>query len=200
MKKPFAAALTVLTLLTSTLASAAWQIDNARSELSFVTTKAGKAGTASVLEVQQFKQFKGSLSDGGDIVLTIELASVSTGVELRDQRLRELLFTTAKFPQASFSAKIDSAPLKTLKTGQFKDLELRGQLTLSGVTQDVSAALRVVALENGQLQVSTRQPLLVNLQNFGLQKGVETLQSMMSLAVVSATAPVSLSLHLNPAK
>ncbi|MET0332027.1 MAG: YceI family protein [Dyella sp.] len=176
-----------------------WNLDAPHSELHFVTTKAGKPGIAAIEEVQTFNTFTGKLDSTGQIQLTVDLGSVQTQIPLRDQRIRDMLFKVTEHPNAQFTAQFDMSALKGLKTGQFKDVSLSGSLALNGTKQPLDANLRVVKLAHGALLVSTRQPIVVDLQKFDLSDGVTALHDVMALNVLSASAPVSFSLVLNSA-
>ncbi len=175
----------------------AWQIDNAKSTLHFVTTKAGQAGAGGVGEVQSFGQFAGGMSGGGEINFTVTLASVTTGIDIRDERLRTMLFNVKDMPLAMFAARIDPAALRDLGPGGVKDIDVTGQLTLAGQSKPLAAKLRVSRLATSQLSVATRAPIMVDAAQFGLKEGVEALREVMGLNFLATSAPVSLQLVLS---
>ena len=107
-----------------------------------------------------------------------------------------MLFNVAANPQATFSGKVDAAALKALPAGGWKDVELNGQLTISGQTRPVTAQLRVVSFGHGTLLVETREPIIVNAANFGIQSGVDAMREVMGLDVLSDSAPVTFSIVL----
>jgi polyisoprenoid-binding protein YceI len=179
------------------VAAVAYRVDAAQSQLQFVTLKAGQAGAGGVAEVQQFTRFSGGVDAAGAVVLDIDLASVDTGVAIRDERLRTMLFNVPVNPRARFSAQIDPGLVKDLAVGAARDIDAAGQLRLAGQSRDVKAQLRVVRLASGGLQVSTRSPLVIDLAAFGLKPGVEALREVMGLNFLAAAAPVSLTLVLH---
>jgi polyisoprenoid-binding protein YceI len=173
---------------------ASWRVEPAQSSLSFVTTKAGQPGVAAIAEVQTFRRISGELNGQGKVQFSIDLASVDTGIEIRDERLRTMLFTVGATPQATFSAQIDPALPRGLSTAGVRDIDLDGQLTLAGQSRPVVAKVRVAALGGGLIGVSTRAPIVVNATDFGLRAGVEALRDVMGLSMISAAAPVSFAL------
>jgi polyisoprenoid-binding protein YceI len=177
--------------------AAAWQIDGAKSTLNFVTTKAGQAGVGGVGEVQSFGQFAGGMTSAGNISFTVTLASVATGVDIRDERLRTMLFNVKDMPVAEFAAQIDPAELRDLGPGGVKDIDVAGQLTLAGQSKPLAAKLRVARLGASQLSVATRAPIVVDAAQFGLKSGVEALRDIMGLNFLATSAPVSLQLLLS---
>jgi polyisoprenoid-binding protein YceI len=178
----------------SAVAGASWTVDTAQSSLSFVTVKAGQPGVAALAEVQSFKRFAGDLTPQGQIRFTVDLASVDTGIEIRDERLRTMLFNVKATPQATFSAQIEPAVLRELSATGVRDLDLAGQLVLAGQSQPVVAKVRVAQTKAGAISVATRAPIVVNASDYGLKAGVEALREVMGLNMISAAAPVSFTL------
>ncbi len=191
-------ALTIFcSLFLSRPAMAEWKINNQRSELYFVTTKAGSAGTAAIQEVQTFKKVNGTVDDSGNVTVNIEPGSVDTGIEIRDQRLRDILFNTISYPIATYTGKVSLTEINSLSLGSSREMDLKGKITLCGQTQPVMAKVRVTKLTGNQLRVETRAPVIINAADFGLNNGVEALRKIMGLTVLSSAAPVSFSLVLN---
>ncbi len=214
-RQPAAAFITLLATLATLLALLALQactqvppagppaalvVDPVASSLRFVSTKAGSTGVGGVVEVHRFDRFQGGLDADGQVRLTIDLASVSTGVPIRDERLRTLLFNVAAHPQATFTARIDTARVAALPADATLDLELVGQFTLAGQTRTLPATLRVTRLSAGALKVSTLAPIVVDAPAFGLKPGVEALREVMGLAFLAAAVPVTLDLVLHPSR
>ena len=99
-------------LLVSGLAHAEWQLDGAASSVHFVSIK-----NEAIAESHHFNKLDGSISDAGEATLNIDLASVETGIEIRDQRMREMLFEVAQFPRANISMQMDAALLEGADRG-----------------------------------------------------------------------------------
>ena len=69
---------------------AAWTLNGDDSTLSFISTKA-----VNVAEIHKFTTLSGGVDDTGNVTgISIALASVDTGIEIRDDRMREMLFDT----------------------------------------------------------------------------------------------------------
>jgi polyisoprenoid-binding protein YceI len=198
------AALTLITACATqggaSASSAGWTVDAAQSNLNFVTTKAGQAGVGGIGEVQTFKRFAGGMDAAGQIKLSIDLVSVDTGVEIRDDRLRTMLWNVKATPQATFTAKLADAGLSKLATDASADLDVTGQLELAGQTKPVSAKLRATRISGDKLMVVTRAPIVINSNDFGLKAGVEAMREVMGLNFLASTAPVNVALLLNAQK
>ena len=166
-----------------------WTLDNAASDLRFVTTK-----NTNVAEVQQFKRLSGELAPGGTVSLTIDLSSVATQIPLRDDRMRTLLFEVAQYPTARFEGKVDMAKVEALDVGGSLDIDVAGKLEIHGKSQDTQAPLRVVRLQGDRLMVGTRAPVLVNAAKYDLAPGLEKLREIMGLPNIIGTVPVNFTL------
>jgi polyisoprenoid-binding protein YceI len=176
-----------------------WAVDTGKSSLTFVTTKAGQAGVGGIGEVQTFKRFSGGLDTAGQIKLVIDLASVDTGVEIRDERMRTMLWNVKATPSATFTAKLSPENMTQLGSNASTDLDVAGSLELAGQTKPVTAKLRASRTADGMMVV-TRAPIVVNSNDYGLKAGVEAMREVMGLNFLASTAPVSFALVLGPAK
>jgi polyisoprenoid-binding protein YceI len=179
-------------------AAAAYRIDTAQSAINFVTMKAGQPGAGGIGEVQRFSRFGGGMDANGRVNFDVDLASVDTGVGIRDERLRTMLFNVNATPRATFAAQIDPALIRAVPAAGSRDVDLAGSLTLAGQTQPVAAKLRVARLAGGALQVATRAPIVIDANQYGLKPGVEALREVMGLNFLASAAPVTFTLVLNP--
>jgi len=165
-----------------------WVLNNKASTLNFTTTK-----NSSKTEVQTFKKIQGKIS-GTKVTLSVDLSSVDTGIKIRDERLRELFFKVVEFPIATVTLDIKKSDIYPMKPGQIKTLALEAEITLRGVTQKMPVKLQVVELEKNQRLVFSSAPIIVNLKNFNLLKGVNALREIAKLKSINASVPVTFSL------
>lgn len=165
-----------------------WVLNNKASTLNFTTTK-----NSSKTEVQTFKKIQGKIS-GTKVTLSVDLSSVDTGIKIRDERLRELFFKVVEFPIATVTLDIKKSDIYPMKPGQIKTLALEAEITLHGVTQKMPVKLQVVELEKNQRLVFSSAPIIVNLKNFNLLKGVNALREIAKLKSINASVPVTFSL------
>jgi len=182
--------LAVLFLTTiATSAQADWKLNLQDSNFNFASIKKN-----SVYEAHTFKSIKGTINNSGEAVVELDLNSVSTGIEIRDQRMKELLFNTLSFPAAQYRLNIDPLSINTLKAGQRLQINVQGILSLFGTDKVLSASLNVFKLTDKRIQVSTAKPIVIKAADFGLEKGVEALREIANLAVISHSVPVNFSL------
>jgi len=156
--------------------------------LHFVTIKASH-----LAEVHQFKNLTGKVDGQGQAELTIDLASVDTKIEIRDQRMRDMLFEIAKFPTATFTTSIDPTVL-VMKMGESKDIDLAGKLSIHGQSVAVQSAARVERLSDNLLQVNSLAPVIVNAKDVGLIAGIEKLREVAGLPSISYSVVVNYNL------
>ncbi|MBO3274983.1 YceI family protein [Pseudomonas schmalbachii] len=166
-------------------AQAAWYLDYESSRLTFVTTK-----NADVAEVSRFLVMHGSVSDKGEARLRIELDSVSSGIPLRDERMREQLFDSKDFPLAKIEAQLDLRPIVGLADGVQLEMRLPLSLTLHGQSRKYTAEVLVTRLDEHRFQVVTLSPLVVSAADFGLTAGVESLRKLAGLKNIGQSVPV----------
>lgn len=175
-----------LAVLFTVPAQAGWVLDGEASTVSFVSTKA-----INVAEVHKFAELKGAVDGDGQVNVTISLASVDTGIELRDNRMREMLFETEKFGTATVSAKVDADEIDALKPGQAMHTTIEGILTLHGETRPLPMDILIARSGDDQLLVTSEKPVVVNAPEFGLVAGVERLREVAGLPSISTAVPVS---------
>ena len=166
-------------------AQAAWYLDNESSRLSFISTKAGNLS-----EVHRFLTLHGKIDDKGAARLRVEMDSVSTGIPIRDERLRGLLFATEEFPDAHIMAQLNLAPITDLAPGAQLELSLPVQVEIRGRKHAYMAELLATRLDDQRFQVVTLAPLVLHAEHFGLEEGVEALAKVARLSNISLSVPV----------
>ncbi len=175
-------------LIVSQSAFADWVLDTDQSILNFISTK-----NASKTEIQSFETMQGRIK-GNQAILRVDLSSVDTEIDIRDDRLRTLFFNIAKFPEATASLKIASADIKAIKLGYSEEMELDAVIDLYGVKQTLPVVVQVTRLKEGKLLVFSKQPLIVNLKNFNLLEGLNKLRDIAKLQSINVAVPVTFSL------
>jgi polyisoprenoid-binding protein YceI len=169
-----------------------WRVDNETFKFSFVSIK--KQHT---VEVHHFKQVSGTLSDSGDFVLNIDLSSVETGIEVRNERMQTMLFNVAQFPTATLTAGIDAAQLAALAVAESQKMTVEASLNISSMSQLLSLDVLVIKLAANKILVVSAHPVIIKADEFALAKGVEALREVAGLPVISQAVPVSFYLTLN---
>ena len=166
-------------------AQAAWYLDYESSRLNFVSSRdTGRS------ENNRFLVMHGTVDERGQASLRIELDSVLSGVPLRDERLKEVLFETDRFPEANVTARLDLAPILGLASGAQLEMRLPLRLDLHGASHAYRAEVLVTRLDERRFQVVTLAPLIVELADFGLAPGVERLRQLAGGSGIGLSVPV----------
>lgn len=181
-----------LLLVSAVSAAADWQIDNAQSQLSFISIKKGD-----VAEVHRFGEIAGGLQQDGQFELSIALESVNTGIQIRDSRMRSFLFKTAQFPQATLTASLSPEFISNLTVGQSELTMVNAQLNLHDQSQPLKLDVRVTKVSDSSLLVISAQPIVLNVADYELTEGLEELRELAGLPSISQAVPVSFYLTLN---
>lgn len=141
------------------------------------------------VENQQFTGLDGSISKDGDASVKIELISVASGIDVRDVRMRFLLFETFKFPQAEITAKLDMAKLQELVSTTRMTYPLRFKLNLHGIEREMEAPVYVTRLGDKSVAVTSAQPIIVTAESFGLLGGIAKLsEAVNGIPIVTAAS------------
>ena len=171
------------------LAEGEWRVDGAASELSYVTVKAGE-----IAEVNTFESLSGSVTAEGAASVEISLASVSTGIDIRDERMRDILFNVADNPTATVTAQLDPSAFATLAPGESVSQELAATLSLMGIDSPVTADVTITRVGEDRVLVVSDAPVIVYASAFELGDGLAQLQELASLPSITPAVPVSFSI------
>jgi hypothetical protein len=163
-------------------------LDTENSVLNIISTKNG-----TFAEIHSFSGLTGSLSENGSVEVSVPLASINTGIGIRDRRMREFLFNTDIFPVATFTANVDVAAMALLKTGDITELRVNGEITMNGQTAKTLVNVMVARQLDGSLIVATKQPFIINAQDFGYVDGINKLKELAALPSISMAVPVTFS-------
>jgi hypothetical protein len=164
-----------------------WRLDARQSTVYYTSVKKN-----TVAENNRFHKLSGSLTSTGKLEVHIDLASVDTGIGIRDERVRSVLFNTQQYPESVVTAELDAAALKAWKG--VVSTELPFVLNLHGLDMPMKASVNVLRLDAGTLVVTSREPVLVDAADFNLLKGIAELQKLAGLPQVSPVVPVGFTL------
>ena len=172
----------------ATLTDDAWTVDSDASQVNYASIKAGD-----VVEMNSFESVSGTVDEDGSATVEIDLASVSTGVDIRDERMRDIFFVVAENPTATVTAEIDPAAFEALAVGRSTQVALDGTLSVKGVEAPFTADVKVSRTGPDSV-VAESAPILINAADLELTEGLETLRGIAGLDSISPTVPVSFTL------
>ena len=173
----------------SSYAVADWELVNDESSLHYVSIK-----NTHVADVNSFETLSGSITDEGKVALAINLASVATGVPVRDERMQKVLFDVAQFAEAKVTGQVDLTAVSELEVGAtYTDL-VSLKLSLHGVEKEIMSGVKVTRLTNDRVLVASLEPVVLDAKDFKLVEGIEQLREMANLPNISLAVPVTFSL------
>ena len=173
-------------------AASDYVLDSESSSLYFVSTK-----NTHNIENHFFTNLSGAISDNGEAELIINLDSIETGIELRNQRVRDNLFEVNSFSRATASLPVNLDDLAAQTIGSSITQNISASLNLHGVTAVVNAQLIVTKVSNTKIMVQNVSPIIIGAGDYNLTGGIDTLRSLAGLAVISYTVPVNFTLLFN---
>lgn len=166
-----------------------WTLDPAASRLAYVSIKAGE-----VAENNRFERLTGSVAGDGTANLVIDLASVDTGVDIRNERMREIFFGVADNPAATVTARLDPAAFAGLAVGQSLTRPLNASVSLKGATSDVETEVLVTRVAEDRVTVVPTAPVIVSTDMFGLTDELGELRALAQLPSITPAVPVTFAL------
>jgi polyisoprenoid-binding protein YceI len=166
--------------------SADWTMDQSRSHLAFISIKA-----KDVAEIHTFTEMSGTISGDGQVTVSMMLDSVETLIPIRNERMREFLFNTTNYQDATLTAKVDPAIIAAMEPGQVSDITAEGTLSLHGASQPMVLHMQAAKLDDTNVMVASTKPLVIDAAKFGLSDGVEKLREIAGLDSISNAVPVT---------
>jgi OOP family OmpA-OmpF porin len=147
-----------------------------------------------LFETHKFTVVEGTIGQDGAALVKIELASINTGVDLRDVRMRFLLFETFKFPFAEISTKLDKTDLQSLLTTTRMPLDLTFKINLHGIEKDIKTRVMVTRIVDNAVSVATIKPIIVKASDFGLAPGIAKLTEAVGGILIAPAASITFDL------
>lgn len=181
--------------LTTALAAAplaaqaeSWTLSNDGSRIAFGSIKKDTVG-----EVHTFGALAGSVDAEGAVSVEIDLASVETYIDIRNERMIEHVFGKDT-PAATLTTRVDAAALEAMEPGDTDTLDVEATLSLAGAEVPLEATLFVARLSEGRAMVTTDGMIMLSMADLGLDAGIDTLMELAKLPGITRVSPVTLRL------
>ncbi len=171
------------------LTGSAWTVDGEASELAYVTIKADE-----IAETNSFETISGGITAEGVATIEIDLASVSTGIDIRDERMREVFFVVADNPTATVTAQIDPSEFEALGVGDSAETTLDGTLSIKGIEAPFQTTVTVTRAGADRVIAVSDKPVIVEASRFELTDGLAQLRELAGLPSITPVVPVTFSL------
>jgi OOP family OmpA-OmpF porin len=151
-----------------------WVLNASQSNVYMQTEK-----LENTIEKHRFTSIEGNISKDGDATVKIDLNTLDTGIDLRNVRMRFLLFETYKFPNAIITAKIDKSKLTELTTRSRINYMLMAKVNLHGIMREIQIPVEIARVNDTTVSVSTIKPVDVSAETFDFMKGIGKLSDAM---------------------
>jgi len=182
-------ALCATALLFSTAAWAdghAWHSVDDQSRVAFGSIKKNVVG-----EVHHFNKVSGSVSDSGELSLSIDLSSLQTNIDIRDERMTKHVFQDGT-ATATVSGEIDMDEVNELKIGETTVIEIEATLSFVGVENDIDAEMLVARLSENRVLVTTADFVMLSTEDLEINPGIDQLMQLAKLPGITRVTPVAI--------
>lgn len=173
-----------LSLVIATAAQAdTWVLNGDASHLAF-----GSIKNDYIAEVHSFGGLSGGATDS-DVSVTIDLATVQTNIDIRDERMQEHVFSG--LVTAELSADMDLTQFDTLAVGETAIAEFDGALSFLGEEVSVYTDVVVIRLGDDSVMVTTNDMVFLATDELGVDSGIDVLQELASLDGIARATPIT---------
>lgn len=183
------AAAAVIAMATSASAES-WTLDGGASKLSFGSVKKDVIG-----ESHSFQGLSGTVSGEGAVALDIDLTSVETNIDIRNERMNEHVFKGVA--TASLNGEIDLDDVKNLAVGESTVTYMEGALSFLGAELDIEAEMFVVRISETQVMATTNEMVWIAVEDAGITAGIDKLMELAKLPGITRAFPVTARLMFN---
>jgi outer membrane protein OmpA-like peptidoglycan-associated protein/polyisoprenoid-binding protein YceI len=179
----------ILSSVATASAQQEWLLNGTASRFYMQTAKAN-----AIIETHQFTGLDGGVTKDGDATFKIDLISVASGIDVRDVRMRFLLFETFKFPQAEVTAKLDMSKLQELVSTTRINYPLKFTLNLHGVVREVETPVFITRLSDKSIAVTSAKPIIVTGESHALVAGIAKLSEAVGGTPIVTAASITFDL------
>ncbi|QHQ35469.1 YceI family protein [Algicella marina] len=190
--KIFAAGLAALILCGPVMAEPAWVLDAETSKVAYGSIKKDRIG-----EVNHFGTLAGTVDDTGLVRVEIDLASVETYVDIRNERMREHVFGAT--PVAVLTSQIDLEALEAMAPGDTAIVDVDGMLAFVSAEVEIYTEAFVARLADGKALVTTDGMIMLGTEELAIDGAIDTLMGLADLPGITRVAPVTFRLVFDKA-
>ena len=163
-----------------------WTLSGDESKVAYGSIKKSKIG-----EVNHFTELKGNVAPDGTVMVSIDLASVETWIDIRNERMVKFVFDDAKVA-ATLKTKINPEEINKLKPGGTTTVSVKGTLSFKGKDIKIEADMFVAKLTEKKIMVTTDEMIMLSMEDAGIDDSITKLMELAKLPSITRTAPVTL--------
>ncbi|WP_240336716.1 YceI family protein [Tropicibacter sp. Alg240-R139] len=162
-----------------------WTAVPDQSSLAFGSIKKDTVG-----EVHHFEDVTGTVSEAGALAISINLGSVETYIDVRNERMIEHVFKAAD-ARATLAGDVDMEALNALEVGETTLTDFEGVLSLGGREAEVEAEILVARLTEDRVLVTTASMIMLSTADLGMDQGIDTLMKLAKLPGITRVTPIT---------
>ena len=162
-----------------------WSSVDDQSSVAFGSVKNSEFG-----EVHHFTDVSGKVSEAGALEISINLASVQTNIDIRNERMNEHVFGAGGLT-ATLTGQIDMEALAALGNGDTMLTDIEAELSFAGTENDIEARMLVARLGDDRVLVTTADFIMLSTDDLGITVGIDKLMELASLDSITRVTPVS---------
>lgn len=175
--------------ISPSLYAAGYVVDEANSNVNFSVTK-----VQYVIEPAEFKKVSGTVSASGEVEIEVDINSVYSNNNIRDNRLVNMFFQTEMFPTAVISGEVDP---KVFNSKQPQRMKIPAVLEWFDHTEEITLDVLVAPVSNGGLVVTSMSPNIIDAKKFGVPSDhLEALRNVCNKISIADKAAVNFVLSL----
>lgn len=162
-----------------------WKTVDSESSVAFGSIKKDTVG-----EVHHFSKVSGTVAEDGKLSLSIDLASLETNIDIRNERMAKHVFQEGA-ATATLTGEIDMSEINDLKVGETRIIEIEAVLSFVGVENDIDTNMLVARLGENRVLVSTADFIMLSTEDLEIDSGINTLMELAKLPGITRVTPVS---------
>lgn len=166
-----------------------WVLNPSLSNVYMQTVKAN-----SIFETHRFNSVEGGINANAEATVRIDLSSINSSVDIRDVRLRFVLFETFKFPFAEITARIDKSKLQGLVAATRIEYPLTLSLNMHGIVNEVKTRVWVTRINEVTVSVSSIEPIILTASSVGLTDNIAKLVAIIGGTQIATAASITFDL------
>ncbi|GAA6213162.1 hypothetical protein NBRC116602_29030 [Hyphomicrobiales bacterium 4NK60-0047b] len=163
-----------------------WVLSSDESKVAYGSIKKSKVG-----EINHFTELKGNVATDGAVNVSIDLGSVETWIDIRNERMVKFVFDEAKVA-ATLKTKINPEEINKLKPGGTTTVTVKGTLSFLGKDIPIEADMFVAKLTDKKIMVTTDEMIMLAMEDAGINDKITKLMELAKLPAITRAAPVTL--------
>lgn len=186
-KTVFGAVAAIALLAAPAQAADSWTLSGENSKVAYGSIKKDVIG-----EINHFTGLSGTVSADGAVEVAIDLTSVETFIDIRNERMIEYVFDGG--PTATLTADLDMDALNAIAPGDAAVIEVEGQLAFGALSVDVYTDMFVARLGEDRVMVTTDEMIMLEAAELEIDSALDKLMALAELPGITRVAPVTLRL------